>query len=189
MRAISSSTAARHQSDPRRRHGVPAFRPVSVEDGLRQRRLWAAHGAASPRPRSRAACRAFIKHGRACGLRAGLSLPDVRRHAAALRAGARARGRAERAADGRAVRVGRRADARDPAVRAAAHLGEPPDHHGVRHPFDRGSRADGRPCLRARRAGRAASARPSRSICRVRARARPCASRASPRCANRSGAR
>ena len=44
----------------RRRHGVPAFRPVPLEDGLRQRRLRPAHGRRRQAPRSRAACRHFI---------------------------------------------------------------------------------------------------------------------------------
>ena len=35
---------ARRRADRRRRHGVPAFRLVPVEDGVRQRRLWLAHG-------------------------------------------------------------------------------------------------------------------------------------------------
>src|SRR5438876_5745126 len=37
----------------------------------------------------------------------------------------------------RSLRVYRRADARDPPVRAPPHLGEPADLDGVRHPFDR----------------------------------------------------
>src|SRR5262249_4483085 len=66
-------------------------------------------------------------------------------HAAALRARPRARGRAARALDGRAVRRRRRPDPRDPPVRAPAHLGGAADHHDLRHPLDRGGRADGRP--------------------------------------------
>ena len=65
----------------------------------------------------------FIKLVGLAGFESAYPLSDVGRHAAALRPGARAGGRAERAADGRAVRRGRRADARDPAIRAAAHLG------------------------------------------------------------------
>ena len=55
-------------------------------------------------PPTRSRTRAELHQtGGARRLRARLSLPDVGRHAAALRAGARTRGRAERAADGRAV--------------------------------------------------------------------------------------
>ena len=97
--------------------------------------------------------------------------------------------RAERAADGRAVRGGRRADARDPAIRTAAHLGGAADRDDLRHPFDRGGGAARPPRHRAQGPARRASTRPSPSTCRSRARARRCASRALPNCASASGAR
>ena len=43
-RRSAGRQSARHRADRRRRHGVPAFRSVSVEDRVRERRLWPAHG-------------------------------------------------------------------------------------------------------------------------------------------------
>ena len=93
--------------------------------------------AGAPQGRDRPQGAGVHQAGRAGRLRRRVSLSDVGRHAAALRPRPRARGRAERAADGRAVRRGRCADARDPAVRAAAHLGGAADRDDLRHPLDR----------------------------------------------------
>ena len=103
----------------RRRHGVPAFRPAAVEDGLRQRRVRARHRRRASRddPPAR---RALSRTGRARRLREALSLSTLRRHAAARRPRARARHQPVGAADGRAVRLARRADARNPAGGIAA---------------------------------------------------------------------
>jgi ABC-type taurine transport system ATPase subunit len=74
-----------------------------VEDGLRQRRLRPAHGRRAEAAEIAERVPHFIKMVGLTGFEQAYPLADVRRHAAALRAGPRARDRAERAADGRAV--------------------------------------------------------------------------------------
>ena len=90
-----------------------------------------------------------------------------RRHAAARRHRARARDRSEGAADGRAVRRARCADARDPAGRTDRHPCAHAQDHPVRHPRSRRGRAARRP-----RGGDAARPRAGdHATCRCRARA------------------
>src|SRR5262249_40681598 len=136
--ALGPGQAGRRPATRRRRHGVPAFRPAAVEDGLRQCRVRTGDG-------GRAACAdrgagdALSRAHRACRLRAALSLSAVRRHAAARRPGARAGDESLDPADGRAVRGPRRADARDPAGGTARPDGAPrrSQAHVVHHPLDR----------------------------------------------------
>ena len=141
-----------------RGHGVSAFRPAAVEDGLRQRRLRPGDGRRTGGA-YQGTRRALSRSGRPERLREALSLSALRRHAAARRAGARARDQSVDPADGRALRRARRADARNPAGRTAAPDGAAgrAQDHGVHHPFDR----RGDPARRPRRgddgAARAAS--------------------------------
>ena len=74
---------------------------------------------------------------RSAGVRRRLSARAVRRHAAARGDLPRAGRRPGAAADGRAVRRARRADARPDERRAAAHLAGRAQHGGVRHPRHR----------------------------------------------------
>ncbi len=81
----------------------------------------------------------YHRRGRPQRLREALSLPALRRHAAARRPGPRAGDEPAGAADGRAVRRARRADPRNPAGRIARADGAPgrAQDHGVHHPLDR----------------------------------------------------
>ncbi len=145
----------RHRRDPRRRASgrraaargrdrLPAVRADAVEDDLRQRRL----RPRGPRRRQGADRRprpALHRPRPPHGLRALVPVPGVGRHAAARRSRTGARRRAAAAADGRAVRVGRRDDARGAPRRAARHLGTRPAHGRLHHPLDRrGDRAQRR---------------------------------------------
>ena len=79
-----------------------------------------------PGARSARARRAFHRHGRARRLRAPLSLRAVRRHAAARQPRARAGDGPENPADGRAVRLARRADPRARCRRSCCGSGRRP---------------------------------------------------------------
>ena len=92
------------------RHGVPGRVDVSVAQCARERRVSARnrrHGEAG----AAGAGRALRVDGRPARFRAALSRRTVRRHAPACRARPHAGVEAEAAADGRAVRRARRADA------------------------------------------------------------------------------
>ena len=130
---------------------------------------------------------ALHRAGRADRVREGLPARALRRHAAAGRPGPRARHRAAPAADGRAVRRGRRDDPRAHAGgahqdrrhdRAADHL-----HHPRRR---RGGHA-GRPDRGGHQPARAGSRRSSTSTCRGRAAGPAVSCRSSRRCATTSG--
>src|SRR5205807_245258 len=100
-----------HPSPAGPRHGLPALRPVPLEDGVRQRRVRAAR-AGPPRPGGPRDRPALPRDGRPSGLRGTLSVPALRGDAAARRAGARLCGGPQRAPHGRAVRLAGCADAR-----------------------------------------------------------------------------
>ncbi len=87
---------------------------------LRQRRVRAGDGAARRGPRSSERVTHYLELVGLTGFESALSLSALRRHAAARRAGARARDEPVGPADGRAVRRARRADPRDPAGGTAA---------------------------------------------------------------------
>ena len=157
----------RSRSRPRRRR-VPGGEPVSLADRARQHRVPAGIRGA-PREERRRARRRHAQSGRPAGLRQPLSARAVGRHEAARLDRPRPGAGPARAADGRAVRRARRADAHDHGPRAAAHLVADRQDRGVRHPQpDRGGLS------RRRGAGdvgaaRAASSTASTSRCRARA--------------------
>ena len=122
--------------------GQRADRPRGGRPGRRQGAPAHARPAQARRPRR---------------LRELLSAPAFRRHAPARQSRPRARDRSRRAADGRAVRLARRADPRDHADRAAAHLGAGPQDRAVRHPPDRRSGVPVRPRAGVRAAAGAAA--------------------------------
>ena len=123
----------------------------------------------APREERAQARQRHAQSGGAAGLRRALSARALRRHEAARLDRARAGAGPAGAADGRAVRGARRADAHDHGARAAAHLVADRQDRGVRHPQpDRGG------VSRRRGAGDVGAARPHhrphrRSRCRARA--------------------
>src|SRR4029077_20542479 len=127
-----------------KRHGVPGFRPVSVDARRRQCRLRPLHprraGGRAGGPR-----RGRAQAGRPDQIPQSLSASALRRHAPARRHRARLRHRSGHALDGRAVRRPRCAEPRHPAGRAGAHLGGDRQDRGLHHPFHRGSVAARRP--------------------------------------------
>ena len=103
------------------RGGVSGRLAAAVADRGSQRPLWPG----MPRrqnARGQGTGGAFYRDGRAVRLRASLSLRALRRHAAAREPCARAGHGPEDPADGRAVRLARRADPRGDAGGTAAHL-------------------------------------------------------------------
>ncbi len=143
-RASSPRAPASVLLDGRALHGPGGDRGfVFQNDSLLPWRTVLANALIGPRGRGpgrpgRAAAHAgAAQAGRARRLRALLSAPAVRRHAPARQSRPRARDRSRNPADGRAVLVARRADPRDHADRAAAHLGGGPQDRAVRHPPDR----------------------------------------------------
>src|SRR5262245_4652944 len=107
-----------------------------LRTGVRQRR----------RARGQGARIAFHRDGRPFRLRASLSLRAVGRHAAAREPCARAGHGSEDLADGRAVRIARRANSRGDAGGAAADLGEGEKDGAVRDPSNRRSHLSIGPC-------------------------------------------
>src|SRR5262245_15587425 len=135
---------------PRPRHGLPGVLAVPVANGERQRRLGSrgprrarggAHGRREPLSRADRAFRVpRPPAGRAVG-----------RDEAAGRARTRSRVRPGGAPHGRAVRLARRADARDDAGRADRDLGAHGQDGVLRHPRHRRSGLPGRPRRRPQR--------------------------------------
>ena len=130
--------------------GVPGVRPAAaVEDRARQRAVPAAEQPAHAQGRGDRARARRDRQGEPLEIRERLSAHAVRRHEAARRDRARARDGAEGAADGRAVRGARRADAAQDAGRAEGAVGRCRLHGAVRHPLDRGGAAGRQPHPRA----------------------------------------
>ena len=105
-----------------------------VAHRARQHRVPAAACAARAREERRRRAAGDADPGRPRRLRRALSARAVGRHEAARLDRARAGAGSAGAADGRAVRRARRADAHDHGPRAAAHLVDHPQDRGVRHP-------------------------------------------------------
>ena len=154
-------------------YGLLPWRTVmgNVEFGLEMRGVAKAE--------RRAICQSHIDRVGLRRLREALPAPDLRRHAAAHGAGPRVLQGPRDPADGRAVRGGRRADARDAAGRAAEDLERQTDHRALRHPQHRGGGLPRRP-----RDGDGRAARPDQG----RHRDRPAApARTSPTSSRRPG--
>ena len=118
---------------PRPRRGVPVVRAVSLAHRAGQRRL-RSQDARRRQGRARED-RARVPGARqAVGGGGALSQRAVGRHAAARRRGARAGQRAGRAADGRALRQRRCADAHDPAGGTDPHLAGEAAHRHLHYP-------------------------------------------------------
>ena len=142
--------AAQGPADPRAgrrpRVRVPGVRPAAaVEDGQAERDVRARSLAQDARQGRRGAGHALHREGQSRQVRQFLSAHAVGRHEAARRHRARAGHGARRAADGRAVRGARRADAPQDAGRAAAAVGRHALHGAVRDPLDSRGRADRQP--------------------------------------------
>ena len=173
---------------PRPRHGVPARRTAALAVGAAERHV-------RPGDEGHARRRLARNGGEISRARRPHRLaepppaPAFRRHEAARRHRPRARHRSVRAADGRAVRRARCADARDAAGRAARHPRPHQEDRAVRHPRSRRGGADRRPHRGDARGPRAGG--DGRAACRARAAisAWSAARRNSPKPVTRSGAR
>src|SRR5262245_42587688 len=141
---------------------VPERQSFAVAHGVRQRDH-RARGRGSSRPRRAAAHDGALEARRPRGLRALPSAPALGRHAPARQSRPRARHRSANPADGRAVLLARRADPRDHADGADAHLGGWAQDRLVRDPPDRRGGVFGRPRARVR-----APAGPAAGECRDR---------------------
>ena len=128
--------------------------PAAVADDRRQRALRDGAAEALRRRGDARARRVFHPARRADRLRAPLSLGVVGRDAAARQPRARAGVGSCRAADGRAVRGARRADARAHAGRAAQDLEPGAQDRGVHHASDQRSGLPRRSCGGHERRGR-----------------------------------